>query len=610
MLWEDTKKWVDAIRKASPDKQKLLQHLNIDEQSLEAWYKGGSALPQITTKLRQQIKLHMDTQRRRQRSTGRLNTTVVAPTALAQGSSTQDGAKGQTAAGVNYLQKVRRTYGSDSDTWKDFVNTLKRYEETKKCGQLQQHHYEEHIKAIKDLFKSTPGLIHEYANWLPANFKRLCQADHGEQTTPATTAAAAVAGAQNEFPASVPDVNASHQDPGKKRELMGSSEELGPSKKPRSKPKMSDFDSDIEKILRDKHGPNPEKWRADKPTMALFKGTDIWQQWIENGSTEGELTKQLRGKLSALKYKRMAEIAPDVDETWRVIECPASEAELIEKLVISQLGHMNIKKTPSGQILPVRVEKNINAHLRAHYDIECKRIEKEIVGKTYRLPQLTPANEVLLFHGARSDPKIEASIFEHGFSGFKSCSVLFYGDGSYFATDCKLSCLYAQPNACKDFYNQPKDANNGHQRVSFLVVRVVCGDMANRDAIDNHPVFQRLLHSPTYQNAPPKTKASWAGQCRRDLMKMPENRDSPAGMAHTQIGVDTSGTRKANTEVIVKNTNRAFPAYRVTVDLADNHSLLHPLGAGNAGLWTLQELTNFLHRQRRSSPPNGGEILL
>ena len=616
VLWEDTKKGVDSIRKASPDKQKLLQHLNIDEQSLEAWYMGVSALPQITTKLRQQIaKLYTcntDKQRQQQRSTGRLNTTVIAPMTLAQGTSSQDGAKGKTAAdfSAKYLEKVRRTYGSDSDTWKDFVNTLKRYDEVKKCGQLQQHHYEEHIKAIKDLFKNTPDLIHEYANWLPANVKKLCQADNREQTTPATTAAAAVAGAQNEFPASVTDVNVADQDPGKKRGLMGFSEELGPSKKPRLKPKMSDFDNDIEKILRDKHGPNPEKWRADKTTMALFKGTDMWQQWIKNGNTDGELTKQLRGKVGALKYKRIAEIAPGADETWRVIECPPSEAELIAKLVISQLGHVNIKKTPEGQIVPVRVQKNINAHLRAHYDIECKRIEKEIAGKTYGLPQLTPANEVLLFHGARSDPKTEASILEHGFSGFKSSRDLFYGEGSYFATDCKLSCLYAQPNACKDFYNQPKDANNGHQRVSFLVVRVVCGDMGNCDAIDNHPQFQQLLHSPAYQNAPPKTKASWASQWRRDLMKMPEKRDSPAGMTHTQIGVDRSGTRKANTEVIVKNTNRAFPAYRVTVDLADKHSLLHPLGAGNAGLWTLQELTNFLHRQRRSSPTNGGEIPL
>ena len=326
-----------------------------------------------------------------------------------------------------------------------------------------------------------------------------------------------MAGVQNEFPASVTDVNVADQDPGKKRGLMGFSEELGPSKKPRLKPKMSDFDNDIEKILRDKHGPNPEKWRADKTTMALFKGTDMWQQWIKNGNTDGELTKQLRGKVGALKYKRIAEIAPGADETWRVIECPPSEAELIAKLVISQLGHVNIKKTPEGQIVPVRVQKNINAHLRAHYDIECKRIEKEIAGKTYGLPQLTPANEVLLFHGARSDPKTEASILEHGFSGFKSCRGLFYGEGSYFATDCKLSCLYAQPNACKDFYNQPKDANNGHQRVSFLVVRVVCGDMGNRDAVDNDPVFQRLLHSPAYQNAPPKTKASWASQCRWNL---------------------------------------------------------------------------------------------
>ena len=114
---------------------------------------------------------------------------------LAQGTSGQDVAKGKTAAdfSAKYLEKVRRTYGSDSDTWKDFVNTLKRYDEVKKCGQLQQHHYEEHIKAIKDLFKNTPDLIHEYANWRPANVQRLCQADNREQTTPATTAAAAVA---------------------------------------------------------------------------------------------------------------------------------------------------------------------------------------------------------------------------------------------------------------------------------------------------------------------------------------------------------------------------------------------------------------------------------
>ena len=38
VLWEDTKKWVDQIRKATPDKQKFLQYLQIDEQSLEAWH--------------------------------------------------------------------------------------------------------------------------------------------------------------------------------------------------------------------------------------------------------------------------------------------------------------------------------------------------------------------------------------------------------------------------------------------------------------------------------------------------------------------------------------------------------------------------------------------
>ena len=70
VLWEDTKKWVDQIRKATPDKQKFLQYLQIDEQSLEAWYTGHSAPPQTTTRLRQQIKLYMDKCRSERRGSG------------------------------------------------------------------------------------------------------------------------------------------------------------------------------------------------------------------------------------------------------------------------------------------------------------------------------------------------------------------------------------------------------------------------------------------------------------------------------------------------------------------------------------------------------------
>ena len=70
VLWEDTKKWVDQIRKATPDKQKFLQYLQIDEQSLEAWYTGHSAPPQTTARLRQQIKLYMDKCRSERRGSG------------------------------------------------------------------------------------------------------------------------------------------------------------------------------------------------------------------------------------------------------------------------------------------------------------------------------------------------------------------------------------------------------------------------------------------------------------------------------------------------------------------------------------------------------------
>ena len=60
MLWEDTKKWVDQIKKISKTKQQILQVLAIDEHTLDEWYRGDNRSPSITTSLRQRIKIFMD----------------------------------------------------------------------------------------------------------------------------------------------------------------------------------------------------------------------------------------------------------------------------------------------------------------------------------------------------------------------------------------------------------------------------------------------------------------------------------------------------------------------------------------------------------------------
>jgi hypothetical protein len=68
VLWEDTKKWVDQVRKACSSQQQLLIDLQIEENVLKDWYSGRNASPQITTRLRQQIKVIME--RKTQRGAG------------------------------------------------------------------------------------------------------------------------------------------------------------------------------------------------------------------------------------------------------------------------------------------------------------------------------------------------------------------------------------------------------------------------------------------------------------------------------------------------------------------------------------------------------------
>ena len=66
VLWEDTKKWVDQIRKASRSQAEFLGILQIDQETLQQWYAnppGRHGPPGTTTKLRQQIKLHLERQR-------------------------------------------------------------------------------------------------------------------------------------------------------------------------------------------------------------------------------------------------------------------------------------------------------------------------------------------------------------------------------------------------------------------------------------------------------------------------------------------------------------------------------------------------------------------
>ena len=60
ILYRDTKTWVNALKKKKSDEKRVLQILDIDKNTLDTWFKHGETMTQITTKLRKQIKKHMD----------------------------------------------------------------------------------------------------------------------------------------------------------------------------------------------------------------------------------------------------------------------------------------------------------------------------------------------------------------------------------------------------------------------------------------------------------------------------------------------------------------------------------------------------------------------
>ena len=60
LLFQDTKAWINAMRKSISDQSKFLRILDIDEKSLDTWLMNGNDMGDTTTKLRLRIKLHLD----------------------------------------------------------------------------------------------------------------------------------------------------------------------------------------------------------------------------------------------------------------------------------------------------------------------------------------------------------------------------------------------------------------------------------------------------------------------------------------------------------------------------------------------------------------------
>lgn len=82
-LFADTKKWIEGIRRVMPNKERFLQVMGIDAESLEAWYKNGQAMPDTTRKLRQHIKVYMDRIKARQAPAGSSSAPRPAPAPVA-----------------------------------------------------------------------------------------------------------------------------------------------------------------------------------------------------------------------------------------------------------------------------------------------------------------------------------------------------------------------------------------------------------------------------------------------------------------------------------------------------------------------------------------------
>ena len=89
-----------------------------------------------------------------------------------------------------FCAEVRRVYGSNSPTYRGFIQTMNNYATTDKDTLGT-------IRAIKQLFADTPNLIVEFANFVPETFKKYCIMDKptGKRKTGDSRAAGGAGGA-------------------------------------------------------------------------------------------------------------------------------------------------------------------------------------------------------------------------------------------------------------------------------------------------------------------------------------------------------------------------------------------------------------------------------
>jgi hypothetical protein len=97
----------------------------------------------------------------------------------------------------------------------------------------------------------------------------------------------------------------------------------------------------------------------------------------------------------------------------------------------------------------------------------------------------------------------------------------------------------------------------------MLLVRVACGKLFKRNPLQLSPEYQAFLLQLASQQLSDEHKKKLRDEKTRELLRMPKNRSCPDGY-HSQLGVDISGSRKSNTEVVVNRNFQVYPAYRIT----------------------------------------------
>ena len=94
-------------------------------------------------------------------------------------------------------------------------------------------------------------------------------------------------------------------------------------------------------------------------------------------------------------------------------------------------------------------------------------------------------------------------------------------------------------------------------------MRVACGKPFKRNPLQLSPEYQAFLLQLASQQLSDEHKKKLRDEKTRELLRMPKNRSCPDGY-HSQLGVDISGSRKSNTEVVVNRNFQVYPAYRIT----------------------------------------------